>query len=489
MRIFAVLLLLLSLPMMTVAGDNIVFDKYFFDATMRIDYNHMGDAKEEFIAIDRIYEQGIWAGSLTNLLDKFNNGRYYVKVFDAASKKLIFSKGFDSYFGEYKTTGVAAKGVKRNYHESALIPYPKNKIIFTIHLRQRDNELKEIFSQEIDPADVNILHESLMDGVKVFEVVKNGDPHKKVDLLFVCEGYTYNERKKVPYDLDRFTETFFKQEPYKSMKDKFNVWGVYLPSDEAGVDEPRAGIYRNTAVNATFNSLGSSRYLLTEDNKRLRDIAAHAPYDTLLIMVNHKRYGGGGIYNSFMTFTTDNQWREYLLLHEFGHHFAGLADEYYSSSTAYNEFYPRGVEPVEPNITRLMDPANIKWKDQLSEGIEVPTPWDKETYDKQDAEYQKIRAEVNAKIAKLKKEKASNDEITKAEEESEKLSKLYADKGFSHLKNSKYWGKVGAFEGAGYSSKGMFRSMIDCMMFTKGMKPYCKVCEAAIIKVIKHYSE
>jgi hypothetical protein len=273
------------------------------------------------------------------------------------------------------------------------------------------------------------------------------------------------------------------------MMDKFNIWGVYYPSEETGIDEPRSNIYRRTAVSATFNSLGSARYILTEDNKSLRDIISHVPYDTLLIMINHKRYGGGGIYNSFATFTSDNQWQEYVMVHEFGHLFGGLADEYYSSSTAYNEFYPPGVEPLEPNITALLDPANPKWKNLLSEDIEVPTPWEKEDFDKADAEYQEKRTVYQDKISKLYREKASWEAIRQAEEESEVLSKNNQEKQDKYLESSKYWGKVGVFEGAGYSSKGLYRPMIDCLMFSKGLKPFCAVCEAHIKKVIAHYTE
>jgi len=264
---------------------------------------------------------------------------------------------------------------------------------------------------------------------------------------------------------------------------------VFKPSAESGCDEPTHGIFKNTALNASFNSLGSPRYLLTEDNKSLQDIAAHVPYDTLFIMINHKRYGGGGIYNFFCVFTVDNQWYEYLLLHEFGHSFAGLADEYYTSSVAYSEFYPRGVEPTEPNITALLDPKNLKWKNLVTLGIEIPTPWEKEDFDQMDMNYQKIRNKINQEIARNKREGAPKEEVEKLEEKSENLSRLHANKMDEYLQKSMFWEKVGAFEGAGYSAQGLYRPMIDCLMFTKGTKPFCKVCEQAVIRVIKHYSE
>jgi hypothetical protein len=487
-RIFVLALGLLTSGIL-LASPPVDFDKYFVDQTMRVDYFHTGNSKEEMITLDRVYEQGIWAGSRRNLIDPFNCGRYCVKVFDVASGELIFSKGFDSYFGEYKTADAAIRGVKKTYHESALIPFPKKKINFSVELRNRENILQPIFSAEIDPADIFINREPLAEGVKVFEVLKNGNPHEKVDIAFVAEGYTTGEEKKLEADLKRFVGVLFSQEPYKTHKSLFNICGVFKPSAQSGCDEPSYGIYKNTAVSATFDSLGSERYVLTEDNKSLHDIAAHVPYDTLFIMVNHKRYGGGGIYNFFCTFTVDNQWYEYLMLHEFGHSFAGLGDEYYTSEVAYNEFYPQGVEPVEPNITALLDPNNLKWKKWATPGIAIPTPWEKEEFDKMDNAYQKIRQEVNAKIALMKRAGAPRAEVAKVEEESERLSREQARKVDDYLLKSKYWGKTGAFEGAGYSAKGLYRPAVDCLMFTKGKKPFCKVCEEAVLRVIKYYSE
>ncbi len=471
------------------AQESVRFDDYFVDKTMRIDYFHTGDAQQEWVTVDQVYQQGIWAGSRRNLIDNFNNGRYAIKIYDPSSGKLIFSKGFDSYFGEYRTTTQALEGKKRTYHESALIPFPKRKITFAVESRSRENKLQPLFSQVIDPSSISIIKEKLKSGVRVFELVKNGVPHLKVDVAVIAEGYTAGEVDKFERDLRRFTKVFFDFEPYKTYEKRFNICGVFQASQDSGCDEPRRGIFKNTALSSTFNSLGSERYLLTEDNRSLRDIAAHVPYDALFIMVNQERYGGGGIYNLYCTFTVDNQWWDYLFLHEFGHHFAGLADEYYTSSVAYNEFYPRGVEPLEANITALLDPRNIKWKELLTPGIKIPTPWEKEEFDRMDGAYQKIRGEINDRIARMKREGAPAAEVQKVEEESERLSREHAEKVDDYLAKSRFKGKVGVFEGAGYSAQGLYRPMLDCLMFTKGKKPFCKVCERAVVQVIKHYSE
>lgn len=484
------LLILIVCIFISCNAQEVSFNKYFEDHTMRVDYHHTGDNELEVISIDQIYKHGIWAGSRKHLIDKFDNGRYYVKVFDVKTSKLIYSKGFDSYFGEYKTSSFAIKGIVKTFHEVANIPYPKNKIKFSIQRRNKEKVLEDFFETEIDPTDVKIIREKVLDNeVKIFKSLESGDPHSKVDVVVLGDGYTFEQTDKFERDLERFTKVFFELEPYKSNKQKFNVYGVLKPSEESGVDEPRADIYRNTSLNSTFNSMGSERYLLTEDIKSVHDIASHVPYDAIYIMCNSHRYGGGGIYNFYCAFTPDNQWHEYLFLHEFGHSFTGLADEYYTSSVAYNDFYPRGIEPREPNITALLDKDNVKWKNLLDEGIEVPTKWKKAEYDSTSIKWQKLRAQLNHKTSELKRQRASLEKIKEAEDYYDKMDRENSDKTDQYLKESKYYGKVGVFEGAGYSSEGLYRSMLDCIMFSKGKKPFCKVCEKAILNVINHYTE
>ena len=400
-----------------------MFNTYFLDQTMRIDYFHTGDATTETVTLDHIYQYGIWSGSLNNLLDQFDNGQYYYKVYDAESNSLIYSKGFNSYFYEYTTSAAAQEGIHRTYHESALIPYPRKPIRFVLEKRTAENQMKTVFSVEIDPESVDIIREEPGDPqVLVVQSHEGNHPHHSVDIAFIGEGYTRAEVDKFKADLKRFTDYFFSKEPYRSNKDKFNLYGVLKPSIDSGVDEPRHNVYKRTALNATFNSLGSERYLLTEDNKTLRDIAAHVPYDALYIMVNHTRYGGGGIYNLYCTFTTDNQWSEYLFVHEFGHSLLGLADE------------------------------------------------------------------LNDRIAYLKRTKAPETEVREAELLYNKLDREHSEKIHKYLKNSKFYGKVGAFEGAGYASKGIYRPMVDCIMFTKSAENFCVVCEAAIQRIIDYYA-
>lgn len=466
------------------------FDNYFIDKTMRIDYHHIGDNKLELVTIDRIYEYGIWSGSKKNLVDSFNNGKYFIKVYSKEDGKLIFSRGFDSYFGEYQLSENATNGIKKAFHESAIIPTPKNDIRFAIEKRNDKQELVEIFTCEINPASVDIVRDSFVDpNIIVIKSHYSGEPHTKLDIAIIGEGYTLQEKSKFEKDLKKFTDIILRNEPYKSMQQHINIYGVLKPSVDSGVDEPRANIFKNTPVNCTFNSMGSERYLLTEDNKSLRDIAASVPYDALTIMVNHNRYGGGGIYNFYCTFTSDNQFDEYLFVHEFGHSFGGLADEYYTSATAYDQMFKPDLEPLEANITALLDKDNLKWKHLVDKNTAIPTAWAKEQFDKDDFAWQKVRTELNNKVAELKRNRAPKEEIKAAEEYYAEQDKKRSDRVDSYLKNEPNFGKVGAYEGAGYLTTGMFRPMLDCIMFSKGAKPYCLVCQDAVKKRIMFYAE
>jgi hypothetical protein len=461
------------------------FAGHFLDETMRIDYFHTGDAESEEVEIDAVYRYGTWAGSLVNLIDTLDYGAYYYNVYDAASDELLFSRGFDSYFKEYQTSSPAREGQRKQFHESAIIPFPKSAIRFALDKRNKNGTLEQIFTTQIDPSSAHMLEAD--PEIEIYTSLESGDPHFKADIAIIAEGYTMAEQEKFRDDLERFTGYFFQAEPCKSHQDRFNIRGVFKASQESGADEPRAGITKNTAVGASFNTMGSERYMLTEENKALRDIAGHAPYDAIYIMVNHDRYGGGGIYNFYCVYSSDNVFSDYLMVHEFGHSFFGLADEYYTSSTAYNDFYPAGYEPAEPNITALNDPENIKWKHLLTPGIEIPTPWEKAEYDSVDVAWQARRAAMNDRIAELKRTGASEAAIDSAEQDYEDKSLARHKEVQTYLENSKYAGKVGAFEGAGYTSTGLYRGSLNCIMFTR-TDYFCPVCKEAMTGIIEWYS-
>ncbi len=482
-------ILLVTISILSASPEIVKFEDHFTNDTMRIDYHHIWDGNKELISLDRIYREGEWAGNRNVLLDPFKYGKYKIKLFNEDGSKMIFSKGFDSYFGEYITTDDASEGIKRSYHETALIPYPVLKSLLNIERTYPDGSNIVIFTRVIDPDSVDIITGKPEKDIKVIKVHGEGKPSASLDIVIVAEGYTGSEENKVKKDLNKVKDIFFSLEPYSSSRNKINIYGLFKPSDDSGTDEPRIRSFRNTSVDTTFNSLGSPRYLLTEANKKLRDITSAAPCDAILIMVNSSRYGGGGIYNSFCTFTIDNEQVDYLILHEFGHSFSGLADEYYSSSVAYNEFYPRGIEPVEPNITALLEPGKIKWSDQVSKNTKLPTNWNKGKFDKMNTDFGRKRKKLNLKIEELTRSGASEKEILKAKRAIELLMLRKEEENRGFFKKTGKAGIVGAFEGAGYSSEGLYRPTQDCIMFTIGKKPYCKVCEQAVKKMIRKYSD
>ncbi|MDD5609855.1 MAG: M64 family metallopeptidase [Ignavibacterium sp.] len=488
-RFFMVCLSLISVGL-TPAQNFPQFDKLFEDSTLRIDYIHSGNAVSEKFEIKKFIKHGIWSGSRKYLIDNFNNGTYYVKVYDSTSGAVIYSKGFDSYFKEYQTSRDAINGLSKSFEEVILIPFPKIPVKLAIEKTSTENITQKIYSIDINPVEINagslgVDHSNTL----IIESHKGGEAHSKVDVVILGEGYTKEESTKFEKDIAHFTEIFFSLNPYKSMKEYFNIYGVLVPSQESGIDEPRANIYKNTSLDASFNALGSERYMLTESVHKVYDAASAVPFDAVYIMANHKRYGGGGIYNFYATFTSDTQFRDYIFLHEFGHSFAGLADEYYTSDVAYSDFYKPDREPTEANITALLNSKKLKWGELVEPSTPVPTPWNKAEFDSMDYAWQKQRAELNNEISEMKKNNAPPEEIKAAEENYDRLDKEQSERVDKYLKENEHYGKVGAFEGAGYMQFGLYRSMLDCIMFSKGVKPFCAVCQNAIRDVILHYSE
>ncbi len=487
---FITFVCLLSLPLM--AQDKIDFNRYFHDQTLRIDYYHSGHGSDETITLDNLYIQGIWAGNPANLLAPYDMGKYSAKIYDLFSNRLIYSVGYSTTFSEYQTTAPAIDGISRTYHESVLIPRPKNKFLFIIEKRDRYNILCPVYKLVIDPNDYHIITESPKRADdELVAIVNNDNPHKTVDLVIVGEGYTEGDKKTFKKDLEYFSAVFFSIEPYAGMQDKFNITGIYTPSNESGTDEPRQGKYRNTPLGSSFNTFDSDRYLLADDNKVLRDVAAQVPYDAVLVMVNIDRYGGGGIFNWQTVFATGSPHRDYVFLHEFGHAFTGLGDEYYTSDVSYEDFYPAGIEPTDPNITALLDPGNLKWKDLVSPGLEIPTAWGKEKFDSLNQSMGKLTREKEDTLHYLKKSGTDAEVIRRME--SLYNNKLYSLRAAadSFLFNHPLKGKVGAFEGAGYQSEGLYRPTVNSMMhhFDAGERSYGIVNERAIIEMIKHYTE
>jgi hypothetical protein len=465
------------------------FDEFFLDQTLRIDIYQTGDAKEETVTIHQIYQEGIWPESKTGLIPPFDYGRYVYKLYDVASNRLIFSRGFDTMFAEYKTTSPALAGEKRVFERSLRTPLPRRPVLFVVEQRDKRHLLHPVFDRTIDPADYHIIRETPASGDAVLEVQITGDPHDRVDFVFLAEGYTAAEKDKFKSDLDRMTAFLFSVEPYKSSKDRFNIRGVFRPSAESATDEPRQRVYKKTILNASFNALDLDRYMLIEEDHRMHEIAGQVPYDAIIVLVNSARYGGGSIALDYCVSTVDFPTSSQVFIHELGHSFAYLADEYYQSEVSYNDFYPKGIEPIEANITALLDPANVKWKDLLEPGIGVPTEYGKEEVEVLQAERRKNRETQVKDTEDAKRRNAAAKEIQKIEEKYKKTDALLNAKIEAvRRKYADLVDKVGVFEGAGYASKGLFRPMMYCLMISNPKNEFCRVCERAIARMIDFYS-
>ena len=443
--------------------------------TLRVDYYHTGNSHEQWFSLDRVVLEPLeWPGNLNKTIDESQLGNYLFEVRAQAGGKLLYSRGFNSVFGEWKTTEEALHA-NRTFSESLRFPMPEAPVEVSLKERAESGSRevwKEVWKTVVDPKDKFIDRSRPPSPGALMELQKMGDPANKVDLLVLGDGYTAAERAKFEKDAHRFMDALFSTSPFREHQKDFNVWGLCPAAEESGVSRPSSGIYRRSPLGAAYDTFGTERYVLTTENRALRDVASFAPYEFIEILVNGETYGGGGIFNQYAVAAIDNLWAGYVGVHEFGHHFAGLADEYYTSDVAYLPPANK-TEPWEPNVTALLDTANLKWKDLVAAGTPVPTPWGQEEFDRFERDIQKQRKELRA--------------AGKPEAEMEQLFRKEREKEDAMLRAEKYVGKVGAFEGANYEAKGYYRPEVDCIMFTRH-KTFCAVCRRAIERVIAMYA-
>jgi hypothetical protein len=443
--------------------------------TMRLDYFHTGKAgSEERFAVDRVVIEPLeWAGNPARPIDDTNSGSYFFEVRDSATKKVIYSRGFSSIFGEWVTTD-EAKEQYRSFHESLRFPTPAAPVIVVVKKRDAKNQFQEIWSTPVNPKDMFVDDSKPPSPGPLITLQKNGPSSEKVDILILGDGYTAAERGKFEKDARRLVDILFSVEPFKQRRADFNVWGLCPPARESGISRPSLGIHRDSPIGATYDAFGSERYVLTFENRRFREAASFAPYDHVEILTNSKTYGGGGIFNLYSTVAADSLWSPYVFVHEFGHHFAGLADEYYTSDVAYGSPTEK-VEPWEPNATALLDPSTLKWKDLVTPGTPLPTPWGKKVFEEESREIQKRRRKIRAD--RLPEE--TMDELF-LEEKAAETKLLSSDPNAS---------RVGAFEGSMYEATGYYRPQIDCIMFTRNGVPFCAACRRALERIIDLYTQ
>ncbi len=403
------------------------FEKYFTGKVLRFDFMLSGNSSKTIVYPVGMKEEPYFSGSKTNLADPFNYGNFKYEVYDAAENILIYSRGFSTLFQEWQTTA-EARSMERSFYEVATIPFPKKKVKFVLSKREYNGSFAKIFETEIDPEDYFIRKENTVEA-SVSKIIYSGDPAECVDLVFISEGYKASEMKKFREDAKKLADMLLAEPPYNEYRDKFNFWAVEAVSAESGTDVPGEKIYVNTVLNSSFYTFDLDRYLTTQDMKSISDYAAAVPHDNIVVLINSSRYGGGGVYNYYSGTTVDNVLLRYLFIHEFGHGFAGLADEYYESIVSYENFYPLDVEPWEPNITTLVN-FDSKWKNLIGKNTPVPTP--------------------------------ATDE---------------------------YKDVTGLFEGGGYSAKGIYRPKIDCTMKRSTPQGLCPVCRQAIREMIEFYTK
>jgi len=438
--------------------------------TMRVDYFHGGTATEEQLSLDSISLEGPWPGRLDRTSDDTNLGKYYFEVLDRKTNRMLYSRGFASVFGEWQETP-EAREIRRQFSESLRFPAPSAPVQVIVKGRDAQNAFRELWSIVVDPADPAINHAGPPRDVKVWAVMQNGQPQDKVDLLLMGDGYTAAEMEKWHNDAKRLAGILFSASPFKEHRADFNVWAVDTPAAESGVSRPSDGIYRKSPLGASYDAFGSERYVLALDNKRLREIASAAPYEFIEIIVNDRKYGGGGIFNQYATVSADNAFTPYVFVHEFGHHFAGLADEYYTSDVAYETVTAR-PEPWEPNVTA--DPHAAKWSELIQLATPLPTPWPKQ-------QFEALEKDIQARRRKIRAEHQSEDVM-------EALFREERQKETALLGSGPYGHAVGAFEGAMYEARGYYRPQPDCIMFTRDEVGFCAVCRRAIERIIHLYS-
>lgn len=398
------------------------YSEWFTGECLRIDYILAGSDQESEIYLQTLKKEPLWAGSRKNLIDTLGYGEYFCKLYPVGSRKEIYSSGFSTLFQEWQTTE-EAKILKKGFYQTNLVPFPRFPVILEILERNRDGKFEQKLSLEINPEDY-FIQPSPPKSYPVEKILVSGSPENCIDIVFLPEGYTSTQMNKFISDVKRFTDSLFVVKPFDKYRNKFNIYAVLSPSEQEGADIPGDNIWKNTIMNSSFYTFDSERYLTTSDYWKVRDLSALAPCDQVYILVNTAKYGGGGIYNHYNLTSCDNELSVKVFVHEFGHGFAGLGDEYYTSDVSYSDFYPTHIEPWEPNLTTLSD-FDSKWKNMLESGLPVPTPVEPQ-----------------------------------------------------------YIGKTGVFEGGGYVATGVYRPAFNCRMKSNETEDFCQVCQKAIERAI-----
>ncbi len=403
--------------------------EFFSDNILRIDYERRGSIQNENISEVAFLKEELWSGCRTKTIEPYDYGDYKIEVRIPENNQLLYNFSYSSLFAEYIYTTEGADQSKK-FEETVRLPYPVKPVKIAF-LKRKKTTNDWILQYEIlfDPSKTEVSNATFEKEVLFKKLVDSGNPAKKADIVFVADGYTEEQTDKFFNDAIRISEYVLNCIPFNEHKDKFNIWAVFVASEDEGITDPVENRQNNTALGTNFSTFDTDRYLMTEHHFTLRNIVSVVPYDHIIIVANSNKYGGGGIYNFYATCPSDDIFTDFLVVHEFGHSFAGLADEYGSDGSVI-DYYNLQVEPPEPNITTLID-FQSKWQHMVEDDVPVPTPSDEWKYRK----------------------------------------------------------KVGAFEGAGYSQKGIYRPVYDCTMRSVKYNDFCPVCQQAITNTILFFSE
>lgn len=416
-----------SITATPVANENVNFQEFFTGNTMRFDFHHAGDSKHEFYYFDRVIREGVWAGSHLSLINPFDYGEQHFRIIDKASGNVIYKNNYCTLFNEWQTTP-EADATSRSFPESVIFPEPKEDFCIEIYARNKVSKLWEKkFSQTVKVNDYNIIsakekkHESI-------EIHIGGDLAHCLDIVLLPDGFTADEKEKFIASCKMWSDALFKYAPFSENTHRINIRAVWAASNEKGIDKPGFGKWVDNLLDTRFFTFNSERYQMTEEFQKVRDIASEVPYESIFILTNTDKYGGGGIYNFYgLGSAGKTGLTGEVYVHEFGHSLMGLGDEYIEKGNTVSALYPAGKEPWEANLTRFVN-FNGKWEKSIDKETPIPTPIEEGTTEKD-------------------------------------------------------W-KIGAYEGGGYLEKGIFRGWPECMM--KALTDFCPVCQEAIKKYLDY---
>lgn len=422
--------ILFALSVAPVLAQGVAYDEWFDDATLRVDYTFTGTSCSQTIALDELRSSNGWYGRRVNLDSVPVRGNGQITMTDAESGRTIYRMTFSTLFQEWQTSEEAAHTTKA-FENVFQLPMPRRDADVRVQLYNTHNEISADYTHRVKVDDILIRPIPTTPVADHRVLWQGGDSKEAIDLVILAEGYTAAERDTFYADAQVACDELLKYEPFASYRNSFNVTAVALESAESGVSIPHKNEWKNTALASSFDTFYSNRYLTTLRLKQLNNSLAGIPYEHILILANTDNYGGGGIYNSYTLVAAHHKMFKPVTVHEFGHSFAGLADEYFYDDQ-YEEFYFPEIEPWEQNITTLKD-FSSKWADMLPAGTPIPTPADG-----------------------------------------------LADDDMQH---------IGVYEGGGYQSKGVYRPFVDCRMRTNEVPQFCAVCQRALSRIIEFYTK